>query len=82
MRAERAVTDGQPASPAEGSGRGAVHASGAYLTVSRAGTCVGTIGFDPGHPGVSRFVATTASGCPAGLITDAGRSFRVHPRDD
>ena len=52
-------------------------AGGAYLTVKRAGNCVGTIGFDPGDPGVSRFIARTADGHAAGLITDTGRSFRV-----
>lgn len=52
-------------------------AAGAYITVRRAGTCVGTIGFDPDDPGVSRFVATAADGRAAGLITGTGASFRV-----
>jgi hypothetical protein len=48
-----------------------------YITVTRAGALVGSIGFDPDDPGVSRFIATTADGRPAGLITDTGGSFRV-----
>ncbi len=50
----------------------------AYITVKRAGTCAGTISFDPDDPGVSRFIVTTADGRPAGLITDTGTgaSFR------
>jgi hypothetical protein len=52
-------------------------AAGAYIMVKRAGACAGTISFDPDHPGVSRFVATTAGGRPAGLITGTGASFRV-----
>lgn len=51
--------------------------AGAYITVTRAGTCVGTISFDPDDPRVSRFVAATADGRPAGLITSTGASFRV-----
>jgi hypothetical protein len=45
--------------------------------VLRAGTPAGVIGFDPDDPGVSRFIARTADGQAAGLITDTGRSFRV-----
>jgi hypothetical protein len=52
-------------------------AAGAYLTVKGAGKCAGTIGFDLDDPGVSRFIARTADGQAAGLITDTGRSFRV-----
>jgi hypothetical protein len=70
-----------PVGPVSGNGRGPARAPvrdhDAYLTVSREGTCVGTIRFDPDHAGVSRFVATTAGGYPAGLITDTGGSFRV-----
>ena len=55
----------------------ATRREGCYITVMRAGVPAGSIGFDPDDPGVSRFIATTADGRPAGLITDTGRSFRV-----
>jgi len=57
--------------------RPAGNGGGVYITVSRAGTLAGVIGFDPDDPGVSRFIARTADGQAAGLITDTGRSFRV-----
>jgi hypothetical protein len=48
-----------------------------YVTARRAGAPVGTISFDPGDPGVSRFIATTADGRLAARITDTGLSFHV-----
>jgi len=48
-----------------------------YITARRNGAVVGTISFEPGDAGVSRFIASTADGKLAARITDTGPSFQV-----